>query len=181
MMRFDLAVDDELRVYLMEANMSPNLSSAHFAQNQLLYEQVIYNLLNLVGVGSSLRRQSFRKRYEYFKGVFLHFIGTFLFVFSTAAAESMLTASKNIAVNAVACGQRCDCSLAACKLCLPCLSADQRAVLVAAYREHLQKGDAKRLFPQTQLSAERLAQLSSENQLHTRWFAEKCLQDVAWC
>lgn len=62
-MRFDLAIDDALRVYLMEANMSPNLSSAHFAQNQLLYEQVIYNLLNLVGVGSPLARQSFRKRF----------------------------------------------------------------------------------------------------------------------
>lgn len=61
MMRFDLVVDNDLNVYLMEANMSPNLSSAHFAQNQLLYEQVIYNLLNLVGVGSSLHRQSFRK------------------------------------------------------------------------------------------------------------------------
>ena len=30
--------------------MSPNLSSKHFAGNRLLYEQVIYNLLRLVGV-----------------------------------------------------------------------------------------------------------------------------------
>lgn len=60
MMRFDLIVDDNLRVYLMEANMSPNLSSAHFLQNQLLYEQVIYSLMNLVGVGSALSRESLR-------------------------------------------------------------------------------------------------------------------------
>jgi hypothetical protein len=34
----------------MEVNMSPNLSSKHFAGNRLLYEQVIYNVLRLVGV-----------------------------------------------------------------------------------------------------------------------------------
>lgn len=63
MMRFDLVIDDKLKVHLLEANMSPNLSSAHFLQNTLLYEQVIYNLLNLVGVGSTLHRESLRKRY----------------------------------------------------------------------------------------------------------------------
>lgn len=61
-MRFDLIVDDDLRVYLMEANMSPNLSSAHFQQNMLLYEQVIYNLMNLVGIGSYIQRESIRAR-----------------------------------------------------------------------------------------------------------------------
>ena len=37
MIRFDLIVDNDLQVYLMEGNMSPNLSSAHFQPNQLLY------------------------------------------------------------------------------------------------------------------------------------------------
>ena len=50
MVRFDFFVDSKLNVYLMEANMSPNLSSKHFAGNRLLYEQVIYNLLRLVSV-----------------------------------------------------------------------------------------------------------------------------------
>jgi tubulin monoglycylase TTLL15 len=63
MIRFDLIADDALNVYVMEANMSPNLSSAHFQQNTLLYEQVIFNLLNLVGVGSYLNRESFVRRY----------------------------------------------------------------------------------------------------------------------
>lgn len=64
MMRFDLIVDDNLRVYLMEANMSPNLSSAHFQQNTLLYEQVIFNMMNLVGIGTSIHRDSLRPLYE---------------------------------------------------------------------------------------------------------------------
>lgn len=67
MMRFDLVIDDALKVYLLEANMSPNLSSAHFQQNTLLYEQVIYNLLNLVGIGSTIHRESLRKRYAIMK------------------------------------------------------------------------------------------------------------------
>ncbi|XP_075147353.1 tubulin tyrosine ligase-like 15 isoform X2 [Haematobia irritans] len=58
LMRFDFIVDENLRVYLMEANMSPNLSSAHFRQNSLLYEQLLYSVLNLVGMGSPVK-QSF--------------------------------------------------------------------------------------------------------------------------
>ena len=61
-MRFDLVVDENLKVFLMEANMSPNLSSAHFEPNKLLYEQVIYNMLNLVGIGAFIDRESLRKR-----------------------------------------------------------------------------------------------------------------------
>lgn len=62
MMRFDLIVDDNLRVYLMEANMSPNLHSKEYQHNRLLYEQVIYSLFNLIGIGSSVHRESLRAR-----------------------------------------------------------------------------------------------------------------------
>lgn len=65
-MRFDLVIDENLNVYLLEANMSPNLSSAHFKQNTLLYEQVIYNTLGLVGIGTNLARDTLRKGLEYF-------------------------------------------------------------------------------------------------------------------
>lgn len=56
MMRFDLVIDEDLKVYLLEANMSPNLSSAHYPPNQLLYEQVLYNLFTLVGVAQNVKR-----------------------------------------------------------------------------------------------------------------------------
>ena len=48
MVRFDFVLDSKLNVYLMEVNMSPNLSTKHFSGNRLLYEQVIYNFLRLV-------------------------------------------------------------------------------------------------------------------------------------
>ena len=50
MVRFDFVIGSDLKVYLMEANMSPNLSSKHFALNRRLYEQVVYSLLRLSGV-----------------------------------------------------------------------------------------------------------------------------------
>lgn len=78
MVRIDLIIDEDLNVYIMEviiyysyiqliikisyfiyffcyfqANMSPNLSSAHFAPNRLLYQQVLFNLFGLIGVGRS--------------------------------------------------------------------------------------------------------------------------------
>ena len=48
MVRFDFVVGSNMQLYLMEANMSPNLSSKHFALNRRLYEQVksLINCLN---------------------------------------------------------------------------------------------------------------------------------------
>lgn len=62
LVRFDLALDEDLNVYMMEANMSPNLSSAHYPPNQLLYEQVIFNTLALVGIAKRTRKESLKIR-----------------------------------------------------------------------------------------------------------------------
>ncbi|VDM25186.1 unnamed protein product [Toxocara canis] len=45
--------------FQIAANMSPNLSSGHFTQNRLLYEQVLVNLLSLVGIATHLHGQTF--------------------------------------------------------------------------------------------------------------------------
>jgi len=41
--------------------MSPNLSSGHFAKNKLIYEQVIYNTLTLVGLATTLSAAEARR------------------------------------------------------------------------------------------------------------------------
>ena len=41
--------------------MSPNLSSGHFAKNKLIYEQVIYNMLSLVGLATTLSAAEARR------------------------------------------------------------------------------------------------------------------------
>lgn len=54
MVRFDFVLDEQLNVFIMEANMSPNLSSAHYPPNRLLYEQVLFNLFALLGIGQRI-------------------------------------------------------------------------------------------------------------------------------
>ena len=41
MVRFDFIIDDKKKVWLMEINMSPNLSSGHFEANAVLYRKVV--------------------------------------------------------------------------------------------------------------------------------------------
>lgn len=169
MVRFDLMVDDKLTVYNMEANMSPNLSSAHFKQNSLLYEQVIYHVLNLVGVGHYLRRETFEK--------------------FGRETETMLVTDKNIMVNGDTCGQLpCSetCSPIECQLCKTCLSSSDIYELKRAYLEHVNRGDTKRIFParidpKKPIEDKMIQNLSSKNKMMTKWFHGKCLTDSSWC
>uniref|UniRef100_A0A914RMT7 Uncharacterized protein n=1 Tax=Parascaris equorum TaxID=6256 RepID=A0A914RMT7_PAREQ len=41
-----------------QANMSPNLSSSHFAQHRVLFDQVLINILSLVGIATHLHGQT---------------------------------------------------------------------------------------------------------------------------
>ncbi|CAG9807203.1 unnamed protein product [Chironomus riparius] len=170
MARFDLIIDSDMKVHLIEANMSPNLSSAHFKQNSLLYEQVIYSMLNLVGIGSYLHRESFKK-------------------FETEI-EAMLSSDKNIMVNGEVCSQLpCSesCSPVECQICKPCLTQSEIIELHRSYREHLNKGDTKRIFPvpindpKASIDTKFYRNLSASNQLITKWFYHKCVNDRSWC
>ena len=65
--------------------MSPNLSSAHFTQNQLLYEQVVYNIFNLIGVAGSMNH----------------------FTTLQVKEQEMLTSFKDLSVDPSSCHQLC--------------------------------------------------------------------------
>ncbi|OWR51325.1 hypothetical protein KGM_202721 [Danaus plexippus plexippus] len=162
MMRFDLVVDENLKVYLLEANMSPNLSSAHFPPNQLLYEQVLYNLFSLVGVASHSD-------------------------ITDNNVRNMMSSQKNIAVYSEECNSICrdDCAvLDICKLCRPCLSTRLRSNLLNAHRENLHQGDFRRLFPpamEPRESAGNVTKILNEaNRLQYLWYQGKCNDDVSW-
>ena len=68
-----------------QVNMSPNLSSAHFTQNQLLYEQVVYNIFNLIGVAGSMNH----------------------FTTLEVKEQEMLTSFKDLSVDPSRCHQLC--------------------------------------------------------------------------
>ena len=65
LVRFDFTLDEDLNVFVMEANMSPNLSSAHYPPNRLLYEQVLFNLFALIGIGQRSINKFRRLRYDH--------------------------------------------------------------------------------------------------------------------
>jgi tubulin monoglycylase TTLL15 len=62
----------------------------------------------------------------------------------------MISADKNVAVNGIICGSlQCTetCAPEECRLCRPCLSPFDLYDLHRSYREHVNRGDTKRLFP----------------------------------
>uniref|UniRef100_A0A336L223 CSON003602 protein n=1 Tax=Culicoides sonorensis TaxID=179676 RepID=A0A336L223_CULSO len=168
MIRFDLIINEDLDVYIMEANMSPNLSSDHFKPNALLYEQVLYNVFGLVGIGSHVQRDSFKRQ--------------------ETPTEHMQSANKNIVVNPEVCGEApCieSCAPEQCQLCFTCLNSYQLFDLHAAFREHLNRGETKRVFPPEIKDPENfdettLKDLSAKNQMMVKWFLGKCRANKSW-
>ncbi|XP_070072672.1 probable tubulin polyglutamylase ttll-15 [Drosophila takahashii] len=125
LMRFDLFIDEDLKVYLMEANMSPNLYG-----NQInhLFEQVLYSAFNLVGIRS---------------------------ISATAGImygenNTLLTIDQNLATGLNQCAEHnCDqsCEKDECDLCLMCLNELEKETLQNAYQEHLHRVSMKRIVP----------------------------------
>lgn len=131
LVRFDFLVDDKLKLHLMEVNMSPNLqATARLTANKKLFERVIYNFLNLVGVGT------------YFKNTKIH---------SFAELErSILGDVDQISVKPEVCTAKLcqdSCDAPECQLCQKCLSETMKWDLMVAYMEHMNIGEMKRVVP----------------------------------
>ncbi|XP_030381887.1 tubulin polyglutamylase TTLL4 [Scaptodrosophila lebanonensis] len=169
LMRFDFFIDANLNVYLMEANMSPNLSSAHFKSNSILYNQVLYSVFSLVGI----------------RPVSSHDYTNFM-----SAEVNDITDDKNLATGLNKCAKyKCDksCNQENCNLCLPCLSGSDYEIIKKAHREHLHRADMKRIFPK-EIANYRDFNFTSEtknmtrkNAWMTQWYAYKCEYDRTWC
>ncbi|XP_077297867.1 tubulin tyrosine ligase-like 15 [Arctopsyche grandis] len=167
MMRFDFVIDEDLNLYALEANMSPNLSSAHYPPNQLLYEQVLYSILSLVGVGKYTKTPTFADR--------------------NAGETQMRVSDKNIMVWADACTSECRGSCEdVCTTCRHCLTMGTRQNLARAVNEHLNRNDCRRVYPPPMVQDggvdhESLEKLSPANRLMYMWFQGKCNVDITWC
>ncbi|KAL9894521.1 tubulin tyrosine ligase-like 15 isoform 2-T5 [Glossina fuscipes fuscipes] len=136
LMRFDFIIDEDLRVYLMEANMSPNLSSGHFKPNALLYEQILYSAFSLVGVSSLVRGTLsesfvhlvtlFRLRYVNRKGVAL----------PTSSEATKRAKRENLELKQILAPELCTvhpipASLWRTAVCLPCILYRINGLLLA--------------------------------------------------
>jgi tubulin monoglycylase TTLL15 len=162
MMRFDFLVDDNLDVHLLEANMSPNLSSLHFKPNQALYEHVILNVLSLNRL-LTLEATSQWPRLDEDK--FAHRLAT-----HELSVRSDLCASDRC---------RLSCQQMECQICTFCFSFETRLQIKDAILEHTNRFRQRRLLPNVRNSS--LNSAFGVNPLHVAWFQAKCLLDSSWC
>ena len=158
MVRFDILVDEELNVHLIEANMSPNLSTHHLSANAGMYREVIDALLRLVGA----------------IGVGQH-------------GQLDTVQEKDVLVSPELCSQECPCSQEKCQLCRQCLSTEELGTMKNAFMERRNQGQMLRIFPppvkrsDLTLESNMMERMSPANRKMTRWYREKCKMDRVWC
>ncbi|CAG0920779.1 unnamed protein product [Notodromas monacha] len=171
MTRFDFVLDENLKPFLMEANMSPNLSSKHFPPNRFLYEEVLYNLMSLVGLARHISSDTLLYRSD--------------------DEEVMEVKDKDISVFQELCAsKKCaeDCSVKECKsFCVHCYSQGEKAELKRAYKEHLNRMRYRRVLPfpmypsNAKEEFEEKRGLFDSNVWMLRWFRGMCLKDISFC
>ncbi|XP_044584926.1 probable tubulin polyglutamylase ttll-15 [Cotesia glomerata] len=161
LVRFDFIIDEDLNVFLMEANMSPNLSSAHYPENRLLYEQVLFNLFALIGIGQRID-PAFRRQ-------------------SSWRDRAVEVSDKNLVVFPEICSKCTDCIRSECQLCKFCFTDELRLILIQSYVEHQNKMDYKRIFPPNNMQVMQLNNYTLKNQLLMKWYQGKCAVDPSWC
>jgi len=153
--------------------MSPNLSSGHFMGNKLMYEQVIFNILSVIGAAHSLA-QTYTKPDE------------------DGDTLNMAVANKDLTVYPEMCSNIRNCRVCKdlkCRLCLECMDEKLRVALKKAYLEHMNRHEMRRVLPEPTNNQEpdkkfmsKILSISHEmDKLIALWFRGKCLQDVSWC
>lgn len=176
MVRFDFMVDENMKLYLMEVNMSPNMATGrgHFKGNKRLYEHVLYNMLRVVGIASMVKNHFHNHEKD---------------------QSEMLVSDKSVSVFSDWCIlPECDhsCDDLKCSLCSYCTSTQQREELKMAYLEHINKGGCLRIFPPVMGHDEALqwtpvndkfllSQYNSRNKLLILWFIGMCRKDSSFC
>lgn len=201
MVRFDFIIDDQLQVYLMEANMSPNLSSQHFPPNRLLYEQVLQSYFSLVGLDQFAQAQlsSARLPIHYLDGrVDMPKSNVKIGADQRYGLDSIISEKELSVYEDLCVSDEChmNCQKLDCRTCYFCLNNSDKLHLRRAVFEHLSKWNFKRLLPSTRDEMLEM-QLSQHepggatggargnqvdaNYIHVQWFRGKCYNDHRYC
>ena len=189
MVRFDFTLDEDLNVYLMEANMSPNMASAKYPPNREIYEPVLYSLFSLVGL---VRMASTNISIE----SDMYVLERDLSVAADECSDSKCFVSSekkpttngtNMNHNEGFCpihdqNQAQDDAAYHCDICYHCLRETtlMTQTLKDAYLEEYGRYHNKRLIPSTSQESD-MNTISHQNYLQDKWFIAKCIQDPKWC
>lgn len=164
-----MILDRDLNLYVLEINQSPNIyPGERYINNKHVYESVLFNLFNLLGIGKNYKNENFK--------------------FDSMNEESMVVHRNSLTVKAeicmkLPCNQTC---FSQCELCFNCLTQDQRYDLQLAYMEQMDSGEMKRLFPPSKDFVENSGEdfwnsMLPESKLHVKWFHEMCQKDKKFC
>ena len=164
-----MILDANLNLHLIEINQHPNLyPSAHFIQNKYLYENLVYNLFNLIGVGTSYRKENLK--------------------IPSMDVQKMIAEGHSINVSPETClSELCQNSCDGdCMLCKKCLTAVEIFDNLQAYREQMNLGDFKRIFPaehedDANVGLDLWSKVSKESVNHAHWFGEMCEKNRYFC
>lgn len=192
MVRFDFIVDDNLNVYLMEANMSPNLSSRHFPPNRLLYEQVLNSYFSLAGLTHYAKQNLNNLPVHYLDGKYELPRDSIKSSDNQRYGLDAIISEKDLAVYEELCvSDEChmNCHKTDCKVCYFCLTYSDKLHLRRAIFEQHSRWNFKRLLPSTrdedlemQLSHPDTNQRAIDsNYIHVQWFRGKCHTDKRFC
>lgn len=146
----------------MKIDPNPDLSATDkYERNFPFYENLLYNVFNLIQVGTSWKKTAFK--------------------FDTGELEMMVAHINGRTILPEFCIPECDhhCD-GKCKLCTRCQTSTHMYNIVLAYREQLSSGDFKRLFPPDKEFYDAIdrdvyiEKFDFVNQLYLEWFYWMC-------
>jgi hypothetical protein len=162
--------DDELNLYLMEVNMSPNLLHLSYRlPHKYMYENLLYNLFNLLDISNPIRDHNF--------------------LFPDGDVEMMAANPNSFGINPEICvNEPCltSCSNKMCRFCLKCLSSNDRFEMIMAYREQMNVGEFTRIFPPSidfldNAGSEFWNNVTEKNEFYIEWFEGMCKKNRNFC
>lgn len=191
MVRFDFIVDKNLNVFLMEANMSPNLSSRHFPPNRLIYEQVLNSYFSLVGLTQFARQQLKDLPIHHPDGKTTPSSNRINFDNERYGLNALISEKELSVYEDLCVSEEChmNCHKLDCKVCYFCLAESDKLHLRRAIFEQHFKWNFKRLLPSTNdldldlqlVHPESNMRLADANYIHVQWFRGKCFTDRRFC
>lgn len=162
-----MLLDKNLELHLMEVNMSPcTVPIVDRIYNKLLYENLMFNLFSMIGVGTVYEKNSFLfPNYD---------------VESMIAYHDALTIKPEICLNSTCDGS---CADDVCKFCWNCLSGDKRLEMIQALHEQMNRGHFTRIFPvgKDEIDEELWDEITPVNNFYIEWFQEMCKKNYHFC
>lgn len=163
-----MILDENFNIYLLEVNMSPNMHGTE-PPFQPLFENVLYNLFQLIGVATNYHKEHFEFPEEYER---------MILVDRTVLAVNPESCMQN------KCAESCEDD---CILCYNCMVADGwKRELIQAYQEQMNSGHFRRLFPPSQKFLESAGKNFTDNLMYsnlllTAWYNEMCKKNLKFC